>query len=183
VKPLGCAGSNLHLATSGGEEAEYVAATAGTIGFAGLPDALAKAAKTVEVQNNGLSASPTYRSPRLGTTAFSNCESANSIYNKPLKPNGLAPVTEWAEGGKPERIWTEVFGANVKIGPLTGNTAACPICTLTYALSWQGFGNAGFSSPGQVAETVEEYLGYIIEAGRRRSTRRRRATTPSPPTS
>ena len=46
--------------TGGGEVAAKVVATAGTIGYAALPDSKAKGATTVKVQNNGISGSPVY---------------------------------------------------------------------------------------------------------------------------
>jgi ABC-type phosphate transport system substrate-binding protein len=161
-----CSAVPLHRSAAGGGVAEYVALNEGTIGFAGLPDALAKAATTAEVQDNGNSGTPLYGSPKgEEEPGEPNCEANNSLYNKPLKPNGLEPVTEWSEGGKPERIWTEVFGANPNIKGVTGVSGSYPLCTLTYVVAWHGYGAAGYAAPTNVAETVKEYAKYLTSTG------------------
>jgi ABC-type phosphate transport system substrate-binding protein len=133
--------------TGGGEVVKTVNATAGSIGYAALPDAMANktTAVVLRLQNNGLGSAieGTYASPIAGVTA--NCDSMS--YKTPANVNiGL------------DLDWSQVFGAK----PAIGGTAY-PLCTLTYSLAFHGYGLAGFAQKDEI--TVRDYLTeYVTQA-------------------
>jgi ABC-type phosphate transport system substrate-binding protein len=129
------------------EEAEKVVATAGTIGYAALPDAKAKGAATVKVQNNGTSASPTYGAPNKGVEE-ANCAKIEYSIPKEAMPVGTGLNVDWSSvfGGKPS-----IGGENY------------PICMLTYDLGWGNYVTAGFGA--SVGSWVKAYYEYIVVNG------------------
>jgi ABC-type phosphate transport system substrate-binding protein len=133
--------------TGGGEVAAKVVATAGTIGYAALPDAKSKGATSAKVQNNGISGSPIFASPEK-TTEEANC--AKAEYNVPegafTSKSGL------------NVDWSKVFGGTPSIGSTT-----YPICTLTYDLAWHNYVTAGFAAG--IGSSVKSYLNHIITSG------------------
>jgi ABC-type phosphate transport system substrate-binding protein len=139
-------------ANGGGKLVEKVNATAGSIGYASLPDAKANGAKAIiAVQNNGFKplAEATFADPALGGEA--NCLEAS--YTVPLEGRNEAGKTGLNVD------WSQVFGAV----PATGGTRY-PLCTLTYALAFNGYKAAGF--PFKTKVTVYDYLReYIVFKG------------------
>jgi ABC-type phosphate transport system substrate-binding protein len=155
--PESCAGTTLSpvvrpMGLGGSEEVKKVNATAGSIGFAALPDAKSsKAVAMLNVGNNGVKgvASATYASP-IGEPGVANC--TNTEY--------LVPAEAQKIGTGLSVDWSEVFGANNAIGG-----EAYPLCMFTYDVALSGYGEAGFI-PAQ-EETVHDYLReYVIFAGR-----------------
>jgi ABC-type phosphate transport system substrate-binding protein len=133
--------------TGGGEVVKTVNATAGSIGYAALPDAMANktTAIVLRLQNNGLGSAieGTYASPIAGSTA--NCDSMS--YKTPPAVNGGLEID-----------WSQVFGAKPAIGG-----SAYPLCTLTYDIALHGYGAAGFAQKDEI--TVRDYLTeYITQA-------------------
>jgi ABC-type phosphate transport system substrate-binding protein/Fe-S cluster biogenesis protein NfuA len=132
----------------GAEEVKAVNATSGSIGYSALPDAVAgKAGSTtiLSLQNNGQkkAVEATFADPAAGAVA--NC--AAMSYQVP------APL-----GARRDVDWSAVFGAKPAIGG-----EAYPLCALTYALAFHGYGAAGFGE-GQYL-TVRDYLyGYVVQA-------------------
>jgi len=124
-----------------------VNATSGSIGYAALPDAMAgKAGATtvLALQNNGQkkASEANFAEPAQGGVA--NCGGIG--YQVP-KLNGRRDVD-----------WSGVFGAKPAIGG-----SSYPLCTLTYALAFHGYQDAGFSEGQQ--QTVRDYLyGYVVQA-------------------
>jgi ABC-type phosphate transport system substrate-binding protein len=152
-----CTGHNLSPvvkpgANGGGEVVLKVNATAGSIGYAALPDAKANgAADILAVQNNGFKPllEATFASPALGGEA--NC--LETTYTVPLEGRNEAGRTGLNVD------WSEVFGAI----PSTGGTRY-PLCTLTYALAWHGYKAVGY--PFKTKVTAYDYLReYIVFKG------------------
>lgn len=137
--------------TGGGEVAAKVAATTGTIGYAALPDAKAKGASTVRVQNNGISGSPIYALPNAGEEE-ANCTKAEYTVptgaNKKLSGTGI------------DVNWSQVFGGKPNIGG-----EIYPVCTLTYDLAWENYETAGFGAGETVGASVKNYYEYIVSHG------------------
>lgn len=134
--------------TGGGEVAAKVAATAGTIGYAALPDAKAKGASTVQVQNNGISGSPIYQKPDIGTEEARCAKAEYTVPGEGLKASGTGVNVDWSK----------VFGGQPSIGGTT-----YPICTLTYDLGWNNYVTAGFAAG--IGSSVKSYLSYIVTNG------------------
>jgi ABC-type phosphate transport system substrate-binding protein len=134
--------------TGGGEEVKMVNATAGSIGYAALPDAMANKTGTTVVlnlQNNGQKkgGEANFAEAASGTTA--NC---SAITYKVPKINGGLDLD-----------WSGVYGAKPAVGG-----EAYPLCTLTYDLGFHGYQAAGFTE-GQ-AITAKDYLnGYLTQEG------------------
>jgi ABC-type phosphate transport system substrate-binding protein len=147
-----CAGtSTVVRKVGGGELAEYVKGTAGTIGYAVLPDAKSKGAEVARLQN---SKPAEYALPETGTA--SNC--GERVYTIP---------TERVSGdGEGEGVvWSGVFGASPTVGG-----ALYPLCTLTYDLAWSGYRGAGYgkneTEAKNIALAVKKYIGsYVLGAG------------------
>jgi hypothetical protein len=121
-----------------------VNATAGSIGFATLPDANAGSVATLRLQNNGYTPAgeATFASPKAGAAA--NCSAMT--YKRP------------AGGGGLDLDWSQVFGAKPAIGG-----GAYPLCMLSYDLAFHGYEAAGFAVG--VGATVKDYLnGEVVSA-------------------
>jgi ABC-type phosphate transport system substrate-binding protein len=155
--PESCAGTTLSpvvrpAGLGDSEEVKKVNATAGSIGFAALPDAKSgKAVDLLAVGNNGVktvAAGATFASP-IGEPGVANC----------LATEYLVPAEALKTGSGLSVDWSEVFGANNAIGG-----EAYPLCMLTYDVGLVGYGEAGFS-PAQ-EETVHDFLReYVVFAG------------------
>jgi ABC-type phosphate transport system substrate-binding protein len=132
-------------AAGGGAVAETVVSTEGTIGYAALPDAKAKKATVIEVQNSplGTSAGPGTAEEESGKKGNANCQLGSTRYTVPAEGQ--------TTGTGLDVEWTSVFGGNPAIG--TGY----PICTLTYDLGWTSYEQAGFAAGvGAVAKSYFE---------------------------
>jgi ABC-type phosphate transport system substrate-binding protein len=140
--------------TGGGEVVKTVNATAGSMGYAALPDAKANSAVDIlSVQNNGQKplVEATFANPALGGEA--NC--LETTYVVPVEGRNVA-------GSSGINVdWSHVFGAN----PSTG-AERYPLCTLTYILAFHGYKAAGFPTPTAYETTVHDYVReYIVLAG------------------
>jgi ABC-type phosphate transport system substrate-binding protein len=135
-------------ANGGGEVVNTVKATAGSIGYAGLPDAKNNGAPVIlEVQNNGQGLEEaTYASPEA-FGALANCEKA--LYEVPVNARNQVGSTGLNVD------WSQVFGGKPNIG---GSTY--PICTLTYMLTFKNYKGAGFAFKNEV--TARDYLAEFI---------------------
>lgn len=158
--PESCTGKTLTTVirpekNGGGEVAAKVVATPGSIGYAALPDAQAKGASFVELQNNGRVAAEeaTYASAVLaGPTkgkGVANCAETKYIVPKEARNTGTGLDVDWSQ----------VFGAQPSIGG-----TAYPLCTLTYVLAFNGYKAAGYKfAPYQ---TVRDFVnGYLAFGG------------------
>ena len=158
--PESCTGKTLSPVVraeknGGGELVAKVKATAGSIGYAALPDVQSKGASFLEVQNNGhVSAEEaTFGSPVLaGVEAgkgVANCGGIKYAVPKEARTSGTGLDADWSQ----------VFGAQ----PTVGGTFY-PLCTLTYDLALHGYKAAGFKfAPYQ---TVRDYInGYVLFGG------------------
>lgn len=137
--------------SGGGEVVKKVNATAGSIGYAALPDAKSNnAVDILTLQNNGLKplAEATFANPALGAVA--NCAEASYL------------VPEEAQRGLGTGLdanWSRVFGAM----PTAGGTRY-PLCTLTYDLAFHGYLAAGFTARNE--STIHDYLKeYVVHGG------------------
>jgi ABC-type phosphate transport system substrate-binding protein len=132
----------------GGAVVQKVNATAGSIGYAALPDAKGKSAKVIlSLQNNGkVTKKQTYVSPASGMLA----RCGTTVYTVPK------PARE-GEGTGLNANWSKVFGAKISTVK-SGN--GYPLCTLTFVLSWNGFQKAGFTEANETSanDYVREYL-------------------------
>lgn len=133
--------------TGGGEVVKTVNTTSGSIGYAALPDAMANktTAIVLRLQNNGLGSAGegTYAPAAAGNTA--NC--STMTYKTPANVNTGLDID-----------WSQVFGAKPAIGE-----GGYPLCTLTYALAFHGYGAAGFAQKDEI--TVRDYLTeYVTQA-------------------
>jgi ABC-type phosphate transport system substrate-binding protein len=152
--PESCTGTTLSsivrpVGAGGAEEVKAVNATAGSIGYAALPDAEANhAAAILNLGNNGQKAaeSATYASP-VGAPGTANCNAA--VYQVPAE--GLKVGTGLNVD------WSKSFGANASIGG-----TAYPLCALTYDLAFNGYQLAGFLQKQEV--TVHDYLREFVTA-------------------
>jgi ABC-type phosphate transport system substrate-binding protein len=158
--PESCEGKTLSAlvrpaAKGGGEEVKKVKATAGSIGYAALPDAQSNGATFLEVQNNGNvgAEEATFASPVLaGLEAgkgIANCAATKYAVPKEGRTTGTGLDVDWSQ----------VFGASASIGG-----TAYPLCTLTYDLAFHGYKTAGFKfAPYQ---TVRDFInGYVVFGG------------------
>jgi ABC-type phosphate transport system substrate-binding protein len=154
--------SEIVTAKGGGALAETVYKTAGSIGYASLPDVESKIAKCteeaacgnteiLEVQNNGKKKleEATYVSPVSGEQA--NCATAQ--YKVPT--NARVATTHTAL----DVDWSLVFGAKIDT---TKTGGGYPLCTLTYDLAFNDYSSAGFTE--EQATTVKDYLAEYITA-------------------
>jgi ABC-type phosphate transport system substrate-binding protein len=131
----------------GAEEVKKVNTTAGSIGYAALPDAKANATGTTTIlglQNNGQKSEVNLAKAAVGSSA--NC--------------GGVSYTGFKLGGSRDVDWSSVFGGKPAIGG-----KSYPLCALTYVLAFHGYGAAGFGESTE--RTVRDYLnGYVVqEAG------------------
>ena len=138
VRPAGAGGA---------EEVKKVNATAGSIGYAALPDAEANKTGTTAIlalQNNGqkTGGAAEFAEPAAGATA--NC--GGMAYQVP-KLNGRRDID-----------WSGVYGAHPAIG-----ASSYPLCTLTYDLAFHGYKAAGFTEGQEI--TARDYLyGYLVQS-------------------
>jgi ABC-type phosphate transport system substrate-binding protein len=134
----------------GGALVEKVNATAGSIGYAALPDAKSKSAKVIlSLQNNGkVTKKQTYVAP--GSAGLANC--GTTVYTVP-KPG------REGEGTGLNANWSKVFGAKLSTVK-SGN--GYPLCTLTFALAWNGYQKAGFTEANEI--TVSDYFREYVTA-------------------
>jgi ABC-type phosphate transport system substrate-binding protein len=157
--PESCTGTTLSAvarpgAAGGAEEVKKVNATAGSIGYAALPDAEANHATVIlNVANNGQKAAElaTYANP-VGSPGTANCGA--TVYQVPAE--GLKVGTGLNVD------WSKVLGANASIGG-----AAYPLCGLTFDLAFNGYQKAGFLQRQEVS--VHDYLQeYVTTIGQGR---------------
>ena len=153
----------------GGEVAETVKNMSGTIGYAALPDAKAKGATVLKLQNGESGGGvPTFAKPgRLeeesGKKGLANC--VNAVYD--------VPAGAQSAGTKLNVDWSAVFGANPTIGG-----ANYPLCTLTYDLAWENYQTATF--PAGVGTTIGKYLMMIVTNGTLNTVKKWYSVLPSP---
>jgi ABC-type phosphate transport system substrate-binding protein len=135
---------------NGKRPGEIEAEGEGRIGYAALPDAKAKNAKVIlNLQNNGKTTkSPLYATPGSGQLA--NCQS--TVYTVPKAGRRI-------EGTGLNANWSKVFGAKLSTVKSGGGYS---LCTLTYALAWNGYQKAGFTPENEA--TVNDYLREYITA-------------------
>lgn len=154
--PESCPGHTLSpvvrsTSSGGGALVVKLDETAGSIGYAALPDAMANHAPFVlNLQNNGQKkiTEATFGSPASGTEA--NC--AEASYAVPANAQSKTTSTGL------DVDWSTVFGAN----PTTGGERY-PICTLTYDLAIHGYSLAGFTYKNEA--TVHDFLKeYVVAA-------------------
>ena len=155
--PESCGGTTLTTVvrptgTGGGEVVNKVNETAGSMGYAALPDAEAHhAVDILSLQNNGQKpvAEATFASPLIGGVA--NCSA--TPYTVPVGARNT-------KGSTGENVdWSLVFGAFPSIGG-----ESYPLCTLTYDLALHGYGKAGFKFKQET--TVHDYITeYLVNGG------------------
>lgn len=131
---------------------ETVEATAGSIGYAALPDAKEVSGdfNILLLQSNGWkpAAEATFADPASGGQA--NCAAAR--YAVPT-------AGQRASGGGVNVDWSQVSGTRPGIGG-----ASYPLCMLTYDLALRGYGTAGYTF--KAYKTVRDYLTtYVVVAG------------------
>jgi ABC-type phosphate transport system substrate-binding protein len=132
----------------GAAVAEYVAATAGTIGYAALADAKSTAASVAWLQNKSAEG-VTYAAPGVegeeGGVKFKrpNCGARRYI----------VPVAGQVGNSGESADWSQVFGAVPTVG-----ATLYPLCGLTYDLSWTKYEKAGYKNPAAIAADVKDYL-------------------------
>jgi ABC-type phosphate transport system substrate-binding protein len=140
-------GAVVRPAAAGGvEEVKEVNATAGSIGYAALPDAEANIAPgtTILALQNNAQKSAVNLAKAAGPGETANC--------------GGTSYTGFKLGASRDVDWSGVFGAKPGI-----EGSSYPLCTLTYVLALHGYGSAGFSQG--VEQTVRDYLnGYVVQA-------------------
>ncbi len=151
--PESCSGKALSAlvrpASNGGaEEVKAVNGTAGSIGFAALPDAKANVtagSSIMALQNNGQKAEVNLAKPD-GSGETANCAAIS--------------YSGFKLGTYRDVDWSSVFGAK----PAAGGKSY-PLCALTYVLAFHGYQAAGFSEGAE--RTARDYLnGYMVqEAG------------------
>jgi len=134
--------------SGGGGVAGFVAANANTIGYAALPDAEAKGAGLVSLQNEeSVAHGPHYVSPVVGTHA--NCSERS--YTVPSAGRDEGSNTGIGVD------WSTTFGANPEIGG-----SEFPLCTLTFDIAWNGYATAGYTSGATVGSAVHDYLANYV---------------------
>ena len=148
VSPIATAAGNGGAALVG-----KVNSTEGGIGYAALPDIEAGKSgdsDTVELQNNGLVklANATFGAPATGAG------NANCGVTKYTVPAAARVGTGSGESAD----WSAVFGADLKV-----NGENYPLCTLTYDLALNGYGDKAGFTEGQ-ARTALDYLGGYVTA-------------------
>lgn len=142
--------------SGGGKEAELVAKTADSIGYANLGDARKQyksggSYKWLKVENQNTA---TFVQPGIGSKEPE--ENANEA-NCSGTHYGQGPSKATADDD-----WSAVNGAHPGNGTETNENY--PICTLTYDVGLVSYAKAAFAEPkdGNVAE---EYLHYVVEGG------------------
>jgi ABC-type phosphate transport system substrate-binding protein len=154
--PESCTGTTLSTvirpgANGGGEEVKKVNATAGSIGYASLPDAKSNnAAVILNLQNNGQksAAEATFASP-VGAPGIANCAATQYVVPEAARKIGTGLDADWSKA----------FGAQAAIGG-----TAYPLCTLTYVLAFNHYGQAGFLNKYEI--TTKDYIReYVVFQG------------------
>jgi ABC-type phosphate transport system substrate-binding protein len=135
-------GTEVLTAEGGGGVAEKVVATADTIGYAALPDAKAKGATVVDLQNGKTGSLARFAAPDNKTTDTARCE--NSRYTLPSGASGGIGVD-----------WSATFGAQPEIGG-----TEFPLCTLTFDIGFTKGATAGLTA-AQAAEAAD-YIKYEV---------------------
>jgi ABC-type phosphate transport system substrate-binding protein len=131
----------------GGGVAEKVAETENTIGYAALPDAKAKGADVVSLQD--ANSVGKYGAPEEAGKEVANCGSRSYVV-----PPGAREI-----GGTGIAVdWSGVFGAAPTVGG-----GSYPLCALTYDIGWNETKAAGYA--GGTGEVVKEYLAYVLGEG------------------
>jgi ABC-type phosphate transport system substrate-binding protein len=133
--------------SGGGDEVKTVNETAGSIGYAALPDAKANAkgnTRILNLQNNGQK------------TGFE-VETAEPATVKGTANCGGITYTGFKLASGLDVDWSSVFGAR----PAVGGTSY-PLCTLTYDLAWHGYKAAGFLE-GQATTAIDFLNGYLVQ--------------------
>jgi ABC-type phosphate transport system substrate-binding protein len=155
--PESCTGKTLSTvirpgANGGGELVKLVKTTAGSIGYAALPDAKANEAPVIlAVQNNGQKIEGATYGEAEAEGKLANC--SQTAYEVPQNARAILGSTGLNVD------WSKVFGGNPGVGG-----AAYPICTLTYDLAFRGYKNPGFKFKDYV--TAHDYLKeFIVEGG------------------
>jgi ABC-type phosphate transport system substrate-binding protein len=135
----------------GGGVANAVATTPNTIGYAALPDAKAKSAPILMLQDgkSGKAETPTYGSPVAKNAKGEETKEANCAEHTYVLPSGTAAGVEVN--------WSETFGAVPTIG-----SPFYPLCTLTFDLGFEGYVNAKFPA-GTGADVKDYILKYVLE--------------------
>ncbi len=143
--------------TGGAGLVELVERTEGAIGYANLGDALGGTVTILEVQNNGIGGTPTYRNPResgiganaanCGSTQYRENLGTGKILTERTETNEVA-ITLTTE-------WRNVYGSNP-----TSTTYS--ICTLTWDVAVLNYRTAGYEE--RIGRTVKEYLGFLLES-------------------
>jgi ABC-type phosphate transport system substrate-binding protein len=149
--PTCTGGTEILTAAGGGALAEKVVATANSIGYASLPDAQAKSATSVALQNGEVSGEPTFRAPGRASNKTARCDEAR--YTVPVE-------ARMAGTGKGiSNDWSKVFGATPSIGG-----EEYPLCTLTYDIGWNEYPTSIFAAG--LGKDVTDYLrNYVLAAG------------------
>jgi ABC-type phosphate transport system substrate-binding protein len=130
---------------SGGVAAK-VAKTEGAISFAGLPDAKAKGAEVVRLQNGIVGPIATFAEPGNTTTSTARCVNARYVVPAEGRTTGTGVAVDWST----------VFGAQPTIGG-----SEYPLCTLTWLVGWKSYTEAGFTSAQ--GEAVYDYVNnYVV---------------------
>ena len=151
----GCSGLSPVHRSAGGGAAEYVAANANTIGYASLPEAKAKGATAVPIQDAVVEEEQKYAAPgkeeESGKKKLSNCGVRS--YAVPLAARRGIGTGESAD-------WSQVFGASPKVGG-----GLYPLCTLTYDVGWSSYAKAGYgTAAAAIKEVLKDYLGNFVDA-------------------
>lgn len=154
-----CTGrSTVHRAAGSGALAEYVKSTAGTIGYVSLPDARAKSAATVPLQNGVEITEPTYGTPEEGETGKPTGK-ANCGGRSYSVPSGAREgVTTTSEGVD----WSQTFGASATVGG-----GFYPLCALTFDIGWNSYELAGYGegSAGKLQSILHAFFSYVLGEG------------------
>lgn len=142
----------------GGGVAETVQKNPGYIGYAALPDAKSKGAAQALLQDKTTEGEAVYAAPAAASGESSNCGSRT--YTVPAAV-GSEPGGREGESGVAVN-WSKVFGASPAVGG-----GLYPLCTLTYAVAWNNYKEAGYgSTEGPMkAKNVKAYLEYVLGSG------------------
>jgi ABC-type phosphate transport system substrate-binding protein len=138
-------------AAGGGAVAQLVKETAGTIGYAALPDAATReegtTVRSLQVEDGKEGGTSLFASPKGSKNEEANCEGTEYSVPAAGRNNGT--------GTGEEVDWSKVFGGNPTV-----NGGFYPICTLTYDLGWKNFQTAGFAEG--IGKSVKHYYEFIL---------------------
>jgi ABC-type phosphate transport system substrate-binding protein len=138
-------GSSVVRASGGGGVAGKVASTAGTIGYAALPDAKAASDTLALLQNGKTGALPRFSAPDNTTSKTARC--TNSRYTIPSNASTGLDVD-----------WSNSFGAVPAIGG-----EEYPLCTLTFDLGFHEATKAKYTAAQ--AALAAAYIKYEVAEG------------------